>query len=168
MISRVRTAVLSLALVAFVILARAQPAATPHAPNAPGSIDCPVDAQSLPLTALYGRWEARIEGVPGSATVLLAAHPDYPGVRGTLQRADGADAALAGDIDDEGLLTIDESQDGRAITATWSGALQRGSCGREFQGTRSIAADAGAAHFVLRKLPSADGGPPSKLSEVKP
>lgn len=119
-------------------------------------VACPSDAQALPLVALFGSWEARFDGVAGVAMVRLARHPEYAGVRGSITRDGGARAELAGDIDDEGLLTIDESQDGRAISATWSGALQPGSCGKVFEGTWRQAGDEHTARFVLRKTSPAN------------
>ncbi len=119
---------------------------------------CPATAGELPVQALYGSWEARFDGVPGIAQVQLDRHPEYAGVRGTITRDAGAAtqsvAQLAGDIDDEGLLGIDESLDGRAISAVWSGALQAGSCGREFRGTWRNADDDSTHSFVLSKTGS--------------
>lgn len=113
---------------------------------------CPSDAQALPLVALFGRWQARIDGQTGVATVQLARHPDYAGVRGSISREGGRRAELAGDVDDEGLLTIDESEDGRAISATWSGAVQAGSCGKVLEGSWRRAGEEQSARFELRKL----------------
>ena len=121
-----------------------------------GYPDCPTDARDLPLQSLYGRWEARFDGLPAAAVVQLGKHPDYDGVRGTITR-NGASpgkariAQLAGDVDDEGALSIDESQDGRAISGVWSGKLQKGSCGREFRGTWRDATDESTHPFVLSK-----------------
>ncbi len=115
---------------------------------------CPSGASELPVAALYGQWEARFDGVAGIATVQLGPHPDYAGsVRGTLTRPDGV-AQLAGDIDDDGVLTLDESQDGRAISATWSGDMQAGSCGKEFKGLWRNSQDSSTREFVLQR---ADG-----------
>jgi len=112
---------------------------------------CPSSATELPVEALYGAWEARIEGEAGIATVRLAKHPDYEGsVRGTIDR-NGARALLAGDIDDDGRLNLDESQDGRAISAVWSGDLQSASCGKEFQGTWRNARNDSTHPFTLRR-----------------
>jgi hypothetical protein len=121
-----------------------------------GSADCPADARQLPLQSLYGQWEARFDSLPAAATVQLGKHPDYDGVRGTITRHGGTAAKtsvaqLAGDVDDEGALSIDESQDGRAISGVWSGKLQAGSCGREFRGTWRDAADESTHPFVLSK-----------------
>jgi hypothetical protein len=63
-------------------------------------------------------------------------------------------AQLAGDIDDEGLLSIDESLDGRAISGNWLGELQPGSCGKEFRGTWRNASDDSTHPFVLNKTGS--------------
>ncbi|VTU40694.1 hypothetical protein H4CHR_05422 [Variovorax sp. PBS-H4] len=119
---------------------------------------CPVTGRELPASALYGQWEARIEGIPGIARVQLARHPDYEGVRGTITRENGPKppsvGQLAGDIDDEGLLNIDESADGHAISGNWLGELQPGSCGKEFRGTWRNASDDSTHPFVLNKTGS--------------
>jgi len=119
---------------------------------------CPANGRELPVGALYGQWEARIEGEPGIARVQLARHPEYEGVRGTITREGGGRppsvAQLAGDIDDEGLLSIDESLDGRAISGNWLGELQPGSCGKEFKGTWRNASDDSTHPFVLNKTGS--------------
>ena len=118
---------------------------------------CPGNGRDLPLEALYGAWEARIEGEPGIAQVQLRKHPEYAGVRGTITRGGGKTASvaqLAGDIDDEGLLNIDESMDGKAISGSWLGELQPGSCGKEFKGTWRNASDDSTHSFVLNKTGS--------------
>jgi hypothetical protein len=129
-----------------------------------GTADCPADARQLPLQSLYGRWDARFDGLPAVAAVQLGKHPDYAGVRGTITRnAAGATrpsvAQLAGDVDDEGALSIDESLDGRAISGVWAGTLQPGSCGREFRGTWRNAADDSTHPFVLNKTGAPEGKP---------
>lgn len=129
--------------------------ATPAAPSATltKSVPCLTRTDVLPVQALYGRWEVTFEVSDGHnvASVVLHKHPDYEGgVRGTITRADLV-AQLAGDIDDDGLLTLDESQDGVAISATWSGNLQASSCGREFKGIWRNARDDSTLDFVLHK-----------------
>lgn len=115
---------------------------------APG---CPASARELPIEALYGDWQARIDGQPAPASVRLGRHPEYEGVRGTVTRADGSTAQLAGDVDDEGTLAIDESRDGRSISGVWSGSLRVDSCGRAFTGTWRDAADDSTHSFTLTK-----------------
>ncbi|RZL89791.1 MAG: hypothetical protein EOP82_18005 [Variovorax sp.] len=121
--------------------------------------ECPASGRDLPPAALYGNWEARFEGIPGIATVQLAKHPDYAGVRGTITRTGSGNgptsvAQLAGDVDDDGLLGIDESRDGRSISGVWSGELQPASCGKEFRGTWRNASDESTYPFVLNKVGS--------------
>jgi hypothetical protein len=135
-------------------LAQGSPAPAPAAA-------CPATGADLPLAALFGTWEARFEGLSGVARVQLAKHPDYAGVRGTVTRegAGGAPASvaqLAGDIGDDGMLNLDESNDGHAISGEWLGELQPASCGTEFKGVWRNAADQSTRPFVLKKA----GHPP--------
>lgn len=135
------------------VLAQAASPAT----AAPG---CPATASDMPLETLFGTWEARFEGMPGVAKVQLAKHPDYAGVRGTITR--GGDtppgvAQLAGDIDEDGYLSLDESMDGHAISGVWLGELQAASCGKEFKGVWRNAADESTRPFVLTKINNNSG-----------
>lgn len=111
---------------------------------------------------LYGTWKARFDVGPtvGTAAIVrLGKHPDYDGVRGTITREGAASgdtaaravAQLAGDVDADGQLAIDESQDGHSISGVWVGTLQPGSCGKEFKGTWRNAADESTHPFVLDK-----------------
>lgn len=124
----------------------------PPAAAAPG---CPATASDMPLESLFGTWEARFEGLPGVAKVQLAKHPEYAGVRGTVTRGGGdtpsSTAQLAGDVDEDGYLSLDESMDGRSISGVWLGALQAASCGKEFKGIWRNAADESTRPFVLTK-----------------
>ena len=143
---------LALLLVAALCTACAGPAG-PHTAEA----GCPATARDLPVEALYGDWQARFDGLPDAALVRLGKHPEYAGVRGTITRTAAAPsgrtsvAQLAGDVDDEGELAIDESLDGRSISGVWSGSLQPDSCGREFKGTWRNAADDSTHPFTLKK-----------------
>ncbi|VWX58376.1 conserved exported hypothetical protein [Burkholderiales bacterium 8X] len=116
---------------------------------------CPANGRELPVEALFGSWEARIEGEPGLAQLRLARHPDYAGVSGSIERtADGQSrsARVAGDIDDEGLLSIDESDDGQRISGVWLGELRPESCGKEFRGVWRNALDDSTHSFTLNKI----------------
>ncbi|CAN5914131.1 hypothetical protein BH11PSE13_BH11PSE13_29490 [soil metagenome] len=108
---------------------------------------------------LYGNWQARFDDAGAPSIVTLGKHPDYDGVRGTITRegmrsgdtATRSVAQLAGDIDADGQLAIDESQDGRSISGVWVGTLQADSCGKEFRGIWRNAADESTHPFVLNK-----------------
>jgi len=121
---------------------------------APRKADCPDSAEKLQMPSLYGSWEARIDGQDGIATLVLERHPDYDGVRGQVQRPGQPPAQVAGDIDPEGLLALDESQDGKSISASWSGELLPGSCGKAFKGTWRRGADDSEHAFTLHKAGS--------------
>ncbi len=131
------------------LLAAAALAAGCAAPGAPPG--CPASAREMPVDPLYGDWQARFDGRAATAAVRLDRHPEYEGVRGTITRADASVAQLAGDVDDQGTLAIDESRDGRRITGVWSGTLRLASCGREFTGTWRNADDDSTHPFTLTK-----------------
>ena len=106
---------------------------------------------------LLGRWQAQMEGQASAWTLQLQPHPELrESVRGQVQRT-GATALLSGDVD-AGQLTLEESLDGKRISATWLGEVAEGRCGKEIRGTWSPEATPGASGpapapvpFVLRK-----------------
>lgn len=113
-------------------------------------------AQSCPKTAdigqphLLGLWRAEFEGLPQGATLLLERHPDYAqSLAGAINR-NGERRPVAGDIED-GEFTLEESADGRSISATWMGHVAEGSCGKEIRGTWQDSNGAPARPFILRK-----------------
>ena len=145
------TAMRSAATPLFLALALAGCAPVSAPPGARAS--CPDDAADLPTRSLYGAWEARIDGQPGVARVELRRHPDYDGVRGTIQRAGQPPAQLAGDINpSDGQLALDESQDGRSISASWTGVMDAQSCGKRFSGNWHAATDDKDHAFTLDRV----------------
>jgi hypothetical protein len=122
-------------------------AAQSPAREAQGSRACP-KASEVTFAHLVGRWRAQIEGA-ADATLVLVRHPQYRGVRGTIDR--GAErSALSGEVHDTEFL-LEESIDGIAISATWVGDVAEGSCGREVRGTWRLESDKVERAFVLRK-----------------
>lgn len=112
---------------------------------------CPT-ASEFAQRHLLGSWQATFDGLAQGATLLLEPHPELAeSVRGAINRK-GARALLAGDVDD-GDFTLEESVDGTHISATWTGSVIDGSCGREIRGDWQDAQDSTARPFVLRKLP---------------
>lgn len=125
--------------------AAASAAAASPRPSNPG---CP-DAEDTTHRQLIGAWSAELEG-GGTARVVLRPHPELAqSVRGTVER-DGTTAQAAGDVDD-GDLTLEESLNGKNISATWIGRVVDGSCGKEIRGTWTNAQDNRPLPFVLRK-----------------
>jgi hypothetical protein len=112
---------------------------------------CPT-ASEIAQRHLLGLWQATFDGLAQGATLLLEPHPELAdSVRGAIDR-NGARALLAGDVDDGG-FTLEESVDGTPISATWTGSVIDGSCGREIRGDWQDAQDSTARAFVLHKLP---------------
>ena len=100
---------------------------------------------------LLGMWRAEFEGQPLGATLLLEPHPELKeSVRGAINR-NGERADVSGDVDD-GEFTLEESENGINISATWVGDVVEGSCGREIRGYWELGANKLRRNFVLRKL----------------
>ena len=111
--------------------------------------DCP-QPDEVTSAHMLGLWRAEFEGSWYGATLLFEKHPEYAGsFRGAINR-DGEKAKLAGDVED-GELTLEESNDGIRIAATWLGDVVEGSCGREIRGTWKAEGSTTERAFVLRK-----------------
>jgi hypothetical protein len=116
-----------------------------------GQAACPQPAE-VAKRHLLGLWRAEFEGLPRGATLLLEPHPELAeSVRGAINRA-GERALVAGDVD-EGEFTLEESVNGINISATWTGAVEEGSCGKEIRGTWQAAGESPPRRFILRKQP---------------
>lgn len=121
--------------------------------------------QNMEPAQLYGLWQLTLwpeggsEAAPLSRGALLfERHPEYPGsVRGDLRRSGtGQDllALVSGDVTD-GEFNLDESADGVAMDAVWTGTPQ--DCGMAIRGIRRPAEGRpgtdGPLQFLLRKSP---------------
>lgn len=116
----------------------------------PVAAACP-KAHEVTQRHLLGMWRAEFEGLAQGATLLLENHPELGGsVRGRINR-NGDRAEVAGDVV-EGEFTLEESQNGVNISATWLGDVVEDSCGREIRGTWQAERGMRAHGFVLRKL----------------
>lgn len=101
--------------------------------------------------------------------MLLEPHPDYPGsVRGSLKRSthgNDAQAWVSGDVIN-GEFNLDESVDGKNISAVWTGVAAGQGCAMAIRGERRVAersttndrnAISGTSvwRFSLKKAPAA-------------
>ena len=135
----------------FLIAISAYPTSASSQNDPKSSAACPAAADMSHLH-LQGHWRAELQAT--AATLQLGPHPELAhSVRGTVQRG-GTTAQVSGDVDD-GDLTLEESINGTNISATWTGRVVDGSCGKEIRGswTQSTSPDT-PQPFVLRKQAS--------------
>lgn len=112
---------------------------------------CPAHDE-LGAVHLYGAWRAQWPAEPDrpEARLQLERHPELgDSVRGQLTR-DGLTAQVAGDVD-HGDFTLEESLDGRRISANWIGRFVDGSCAKEIRGVWTDADTDTQRDFVLRR-----------------
>ena len=110
---------------------------------------CP-HASEVSQTQMLGLWRAELEGAGHVGTLLLEKHALYAeSLSGWINR-NGDRRQVAGDVED-GEFTLEESADGKRISAAWVGELVEGSCGREVRGTWTIDGEKSGKGFVLRK-----------------
>jgi hypothetical protein len=124
------------------------PAASAIAPSAA----CPAPGDVVQAHML-GLWRAEFQGLWQGATLLLEKHPEHMGSLRGMANRNGEKALLAGDVH-KGEFTLEESSDGKRISAVWIGDVVEGSCGKEIRGAWQEEKDPPRPYpFVLRKLP---------------
>lgn len=119
---------------------------------------CP-ETTDMQVQALVGRWQiewhdGKRQLTEGSWVLALGPHPEYAGsLKGMLSQG-RQHHPVAADWDEDA-LTMEESEDGVHIAATWQATATAGQCGRELQGLRFTGSepDASAQRFRMRKLP---------------
>ena len=135
----------------FLIAISAYPTSASSQNDPKSSAACPT-AVDMSHLHLQGHWRAELQA--SGATLQLGPHPELAhSVRGTVQSG-GTTTQVSGDVDD-GDLTLEESINGTNISATWTGRVVDGSCGKEIRGswTQSTSPDT-PQPFVLRKQAS--------------
>jgi hypothetical protein len=86
------------------------------------------------LQQAYGAWRVEFDDGSPAATLQLQKHAELAGsLEGHVTR-NGQRIAVAGDIEG-GTLTLEESEDGKKITALWVVQVAAHSCGKELKGT---------------------------------
>ncbi|MFN3377744.1 MAG: hypothetical protein ACK40S_14510 [Burkholderiaceae bacterium] len=126
-------------------------------PEATAPHNCPASPDDTTHRHLIGEWTAQLGSGAGAEalTLTLVQHPELAhSVRGHLQRG-ALRVLLSGDVED-GDLTLEESENGTNISATWIGRVVDGRCGQEIRGTWTHPSSSRTLSFVLRKrLPAA-------------
>lgn len=110
--------------------------------------ECP-HMEDVSQAHLLGEWQAQVEGA-AAVRITLGKHPEFADtVRGFLER-EGRRVEVAGDVAD-GELTLEESEDGKRISALWLGDVVEGACGREIRGSWKAEGAGAERPFVMRK-----------------
>lgn len=148
---------LALCAGAFALLAAcAAPPPDRHASatSTPSTVDCP-DVTRLHAAQLYGSWNVELVQAGLRGQLTLREHPEYSAsLRGEFSYG-GRHSIASGDVED-GEFNLDESRDGKALHAFWSGKLVPAACGAEIRGTWQPLAQPGQpplpeSDFVLRR-----------------
>jgi hypothetical protein len=148
-----RYATVLIASVAYPLFAQAQ-ISTPKSA-------CPAPKE-LTQQQAYGDWRVTWQDGGASEVLRFGHNPEVPdSLSGELKRG-REKLQLAGDLED-GQLTLEESPDGKAISAAWEGKVVEGSCGKAIEGAwtrdESVAeknaatgGESGVRKFVLRRV----------------
>lgn len=129
-------------------------AITPAPPPAPAPCLLPKEVESKHL---IGTWRITQPQHPeASALLTLEPHPEHEdSLRGVLRPSQGDQTRtvwLVGDIED-GELVMDESLDGRTISAIWVAQPVAESCGRLLKGERRAAGEDSTEALVMTYVP---------------
>lgn len=95
------------------------------------------------------------KSVPSAALeVTLFPHPEHQGSLSgflLLDQRKIAVVAVVADLD-ESEFTMEESQDGHRISASWTGTLTHSGCDLEIQAERTVGNDTQGQPFILKKM----------------
>lgn len=111
-----------------------------------------IASQELVNTDLFGAWSVLLEG--GGQSIVtrmqLQRNPEFAeSLAGSFSL--GAQAfEVFGDIE-AGAIDLEESANGKDISAIWKGRVVEGSCGQTILGTRRNVADNKEQSFVMRR-----------------
>lgn len=109
---------------------------------------CP-EPHTMQAEQLHGQWIVQVTGQPHIWFLQLGPHPEHVGsLRGEINTG-RLRLPVVADLDD-GELTLEESQDGQHISATWLGTVHAGSCGQSLLGQRQTA-NGETTPFVMRR-----------------
>jgi hypothetical protein len=106
----------------------------------------------LQNTDLFGAWSLLLEGAGTSVVTRLhmQRNPEYTESLAGHYRLGERSLEVFGDIE-EGQLELEESANGKDISALWKGRVVEGSCGQTIAGKRRNTADTTELDFVLRR-----------------
>jgi hypothetical protein len=114
-----------------------------------------LNTSALVAQDLYGNWVLELSaptssGSAQTARLLFKKNPEFAESLAGEFSLSGQRMEVFGDIE-EGVLDLEESANGKDISALWKGRIAEGSCGQAITGTRRIVATQTEQSFVLRR-----------------
>lgn len=108
--------------------------------------------QDLVNTDLFGAWSLLLEGGGTSVVTRLQMqrNPEYAESLAGHYEVGASKREVFGDIE-QGSLDLEESANGKDISALWKGRVLEGSCGQTIVGKRRSTVDNSEQNFVLRR-----------------
>lgn len=114
----------------------------------------PCNNAPLKTDDLLGQWQvewsSELPGEPSDARLVFGLNPEFAESLLGLMDLAGKRHEIAGDVEEE-LLTLEESSDGKRISANWSLRAVVGRCGKELSGTWVRASDGKQRPVILRR-----------------
>jgi hypothetical protein len=113
---------------------------------------CPA-AKDLVNTDFFGTWVLELQSTAGSAVstrLTIERNPEFAESLAGNFLQDNVRHEVFGDIED-GVLDLEETNNGKDIFAIWKGRVSEGSCGKAITGTRRFVATQAEQRFVLRR-----------------
>jgi hypothetical protein len=123
--------------------------------EAPAATTACKSAKELENADLFGNWVLELQSEQGTQMLRLQLkrNPDYAESLAGEYELSGKKREVFGDIEDGG-LELEESDNGKDISAIWKGRVSEGSCGRAFTGTRRLTGEGTSRAeqgFILRR-----------------
>lgn len=113
------------------------------------------DVTQLKAEQLYGEWTLELPEANQRGRMRLSRHPEFSeSLRGHTQYGP-VNAIASGDVTG-GKFDLDESSDGKRLTATWSGSLPPAGCGDEIRGQWTELETNLSSSFVLYRVKPAE------------
>lgn len=117
------------------------------------------DVKKMKPPAIHGEWRLSLPQAGLTGHMRLSRHPEFSeSLRGHIEY--GAVKAIASGDLSAGNFDLDESSDGKRMTATWSGSLTPTGCGNEIRGTWTDLDTNRKSSFVLTRMQSANQAMP--------
>jgi hypothetical protein len=118
------------------------------------SISC-IASKDVMAKDLYGNWVLELKSITEPPSLIstrlsFKQNPEFSESLAGQFSLQSKTVEVFGDIE-EGALELEESDNGKDISALWMGRIAEGSCGQAITGTRRMLATQTTQQFVLRR-----------------